>query len=273
MQGLGNDFVVINDIEQNFIPTKKIITKIANRSFGVGCDQVLVLQSSGNNTSDVDFRYRIFNANGGEAYQCVNGVRCLAKFVENQNISLKNRLIFATKYTKTETYLEKNGKVTAKIQIPEFEPKKIPFLAKKRLPKYRLKVAKNNFEIGAISLGNPHAVILVDNVDKIAVGTLGSMISTHKSFPQQINVNFMQVIDSRHIKLRTYERGTGETLACGSGACAAVVVGQIWGFLDPRVVVELPGGTVVVKWFGEGSNIFITGSAEQVFTGEIILSE
>jgi diaminopimelate epimerase len=272
MHGLGNDFVVIDTITHDVPLSSELIRKIADRHFGVGCDQILVLQSPPISPPDIDFIYRVFNADGSEAGQCGNGVRCLAKFVKNQKLSVKNDLIFATKNTKTRTILEQDGQVTAVAQGPIFEPKDIPLMAKARSLHYQLPMADGKkVQIGAVSVGNPHAVVLVSEIDTAPVETLGVLISNSELFPERSNVNFMQIMDRNYIKLRVYERGSGETLACGSGASASVVIGKLWGFLEADVVVKLPGGDLVVKWNESDNNILITGPAELVFTGEIIL--
>jgi diaminopimelate epimerase len=271
MQSLGNDFIVIDTITHNFLPSKDLISRIADRHFGIGCDQVLLLHRSNLSISDVDFVYQIFNADGSEAYQCGNGVRCLAKFVKIQGISDKEQLIFATKTIKTKTLLKNNGLVTAVTVGPSFEPKNIPIMAEVQSLRYSLQLATGEkIKIGAVSIGNPHAIILVDDITTAPVEILGPLISNHKIFPEQANVNFMRVLDSGLIELRVYERGSGETLACGSGACASVVVGRLWGFLDSKVVVKLCGGNLFVEWSEVGNNIAVTGPVEQVFMGEII---
>jgi diaminopimelate epimerase len=223
-------------------------------------------------SSDIDFVYQVFNADGSEAGQCGNGVRCLAKFVKNQKHSLKNELIFATKNTKTKTFLEQDGQVTAVTQGPIFEPKDIPLIAKAKALRYNQQILNGKeIEFGAVSMGNPHAVVLVDNIATAPVETMGPLISNSKLFPERANVSFMQVMDSKHIKLRVYERGSGETLACGSGACASVVIGKTWGFLAADVVVKLYGGDLVVKWDEANDVVWITGPVELVYNGEINL--
>ncbi|HBC71764.1 MAG TPA: diaminopimelate epimerase [Coxiellaceae bacterium] len=276
MHGLGNDFVIIdmvtNDISPSILNVESAC-KIADRHFGVGCDQVLVLEPAKTSDQDSDFFYRVFNADGSEAGQCGNGVRCLAKYVKTHGLSDKDHLVFATSTTKTKTILEKDGQITAVTQGPIFDLKEIPLIAETRSLRYNLQIANGDkIEIGAVSVGNPHAIVLVDDVDVTPVEILGPLIAGSEYFPEKANVSFMQVLDSQHIKLRVYERGSGETLACGSGASASVVVGKLWGFLESQVVVKLHGGDLVIKWNELDNNILITGQAKQVFIGEIILT-
>ena len=277
MHGLGNDFVIIdmvtNDIPSSILDAESI-RKIADRHFGVGCDQVLVLEPAKASDQDSDFFYRVFNADGSEAWQCGNGVRCLARFVKTHALSTKDQLVFATRNTKTKTILEKDGQITAINKGPVFEPKKIPLVAEAQSLRYNLQLANGDaVEIGVVSVGNPHAIILVDDVDFAPVEILGPLIANSGYFPEKANVSFMQVLDRQHIKLRVYERGSGETLACGSGASASVIIGKLWGFLDSTVVVKLRGGDLVIKWSELDNNIMITGQAKQVFIGEIILQD
>lgn len=274
MQGLGNDFVVIDNVTNNIALAPKIITQITDRHFGVGCDQVLILELPPKEMKqDVDFFYRVFNSDGGEAEQCGNGVRCLAKFVKIQGMNNKERLIFATKSTINRTFFERDGQVTAITNGPVFTPENIPFIAKKQELRYNLQISHDsNVEVGVVSVGNPHAVVLVLDVDQAPVGIMGPLIANCPYFPQKANVNFMQILDRRHIKLRVYERGSGETLACGSGAAAAVAVGKSWGFLESKVVVKLCGGDLAIQWNELDNTMAITGPAEQVFIGEIILA-
>lgn len=272
MHGSGNDFVIIDAVTHDIVLSTEAIRSIADRHFGVGCDQVLVLELPKTLSPEVDFVYRIFNADGSEAGQCCNGVRCLTKFVKIQGISKKANLVFATKVTQTKTFIEEDGQVTAVIQPPIFEPKNIPLLAVAKALRYNLRIANGDeLEVGAVSVGNPHAVVLVDDVDATAVESLGPLITNNQAFPEKVNVNFMQVLDKQHIKLRVYERGSGETLACGSGACASAVIGRLWGFLESKVVVELRGGKLVIRWNELDENILVTGPAELVFFGEITL--
>jgi len=218
----------------------------------------------------IDFVYSIFNGDGSQAYQCINGVRCLAQFVKNQGISNKEELVFATKTTKTKTIVKSNNLVTAITSGPIFCPKDVPLIAKSEALKYNLHLLNGEeIEVGAVSVGNPHAVVIVEDVATAPVENLGRLISNSSFFPERANVNFMQVLSLDRIKLRVYERGSGETLACGSGASASVVIGKLWGFLGSRVMVELRGGNLVIEWNESENNIAVTGLAEQVFIGEI----
>lgn len=274
MQGLGNDFVVINAVTNNISLSKKSIKKLSNRHFGVGCDQILILElPPARQKNNIDFVYRIFNADGSEAGQCGNGVRCLAKFVFEQGLSNKKDLVFATKCCKTHTRIEDDGQVTAIFGGPNFAPKDIPFVAEEQALRYNLEFLGHGIlEMGVVSVGNPHAVLLVnDNIlDNFA--NLGPLICNSEYFPEKVNVSFLQILDKNHAKIRVYERGSGETLACGSGACASVVIGRLWGMLDSVVSVKLLGGDLLIKWDEQSNSIKMTGPAEQVFNGEVLLS-
>lgn len=274
MQSLGNDFVVINAVTRNISLSTKLICKIADRHFGVGCDQVLVLEAPAlQNANNIDFTYRIFNSDGSEAGQCGNGIRCLAKFVATHGLSNKRDLVFTTKSCKMRTHLKDDGQVIADIGNPIFQPKDIPLMAEKRAIRYNLPiVGYGEIEIGAVSVGNPHAVVLVNDNSADRIMDLGPLISNSEYFPEKTNVNFMRILDRKHIELRVYERGSGVTLACGSGACASVVVGRLWELLDSMVVVTLPGGDLLIEWDEHGNNIHMTGPAEQVFNGEVFLT-
>jgi diaminopimelate epimerase len=273
MQGLGNDFIVIDAVTHDISLSAESIRKISDRHFGVGCDQILVLEPPTKEQLSIDFTYRIFNADGSEAGQCGNGIRCLAKFVAEHGLCHKRDLSFATKSCRMQTHLENDGQITVTVGKPNFEPKDIPFVAEKKALRYNLPiVGYGEIEVGAVSVGNPHAVILLEGnvIDYIA--TLGSLVSNSKHFPERVNVNFMRILNREQIELRVYERGSGETLACGSGACAAVVIGRLWGLLDSKVLVKLLGGDLLIKWDKHSDNIQMTGPAKQVFNGEIILA-
>lgn len=273
MQGLGNDFVVIDAVTHNISLSTELICKISDRHFGIGCDQVLILEPPTPEKSNIDFTYRIFNADGSEAGQCGNGIRCLAKFVVTQGLSDKRNLVFATKSCKMQTHLEDDGQVTVTIGKPIFEPKDIPLVAEKKSLRYTLPIAGfGEVEIGAVSVGNPHAVVLLEDSVTDHVAILGPLVSNSKYFPERVNVNFMHILNRKQIELRVYERGSGETLACGSGACAAAVIGKLWGLLDETVMVKLPGGGLLIKWDECSNNIQMTGPAEQVFNGELTLT-
>lgn len=269
MHGLGNDFVVLDLVTQRFSITEKHVRFLADRRFGVGCDQVLVVEVP--RQPDVDFRYRIFNSDGGEVEQCGNGARCFAKFVRDKKLTGKNRIRVETNTGIIELAIESNGDVRVNMGKPELDPEKIPFIADHTANTYALDVDGTAFEIGAVSMGNPHAVIIVDDVDTNIVGKIGPRVEQHARFPKRVNAGFMQVVDRREINLRVYERGAGETLACGSGACAAVVSGQLRGLLDQRVKVNLRGGSLNIEWRGEGHPVMMTGPATSVFEGQIRL--
>jgi diaminopimelate epimerase len=269
MQGLGNDFIVIDAISQKIKLTTKQIRFLADRRFGVGCDQILLIEPA--TQKNIDFFYRIYNADGSEVAQCGNGARCIAKFLYNHGYINKRNIKIATKQRALELYLEANGQVTVNMGLPITAPQKIPLLSSKAKQKYKIAVANDVVEVGALSLGNPHAVLQVQSVVHAPVGTMGALLVAHPNFPEGVNVNFMQVIDRSHIRLRVFERGVGETLACGSGACAAVIIGHIWKLLGNRVQVELPGGILQVKWQGGKNPVYLTGPAEHVFDGSIML--
>lgn len=269
MHGLGNDFVVIDALTRPVQLSAEQVRLLADRHRGVGCDQVLLVEAP--RSPDADFRYRIFNADGGEVEMCGNGARCFARFVREQGLTAKDRFTVETLAGLVHLELEPDGQVTVDMGIPQLEPADIPFSAPARAVRYPLEVAGETVEIGAVSMGNPHAVLHVEDVATAPVARLGPLIERHERFPKRVNVEFMQVIDPAHIRLRVHERGAGETLACGTGACAAVVVGQLQGLLGERVTVELPGGTLSIGWNGEGTPVRMTGPAARVFEGRIEL--
>ena len=269
MHGCGNDFVVLDLISQRFILKDRHVRKLADRHFGIGCDQVLVVEPPGR--PDVDFRYRIFNADGGEVEQCGNGARCFARYVRDKRLTGKDTLRVETKSGIIELHITRNKQVRVNMGTPVLTPSEIPFIASERAATYTLDVDGHNYEIGAVSMGNPHAVLLVDDVRSAPVTSLGAQIETHARFPQRANVGFMHVRSPNEIDLRVFERGTGETLACGTGACAAVVSGQLRGLLGQEVLVNLPGGSLQIEWRGEGQPVMMTGPAITVFEGHIQL--
>jgi diaminopimelate epimerase len=269
MHGLGNDFVVINAIDQNFAPSAEQCRFLADRRFGVGCDQLLLVEPA--QDRDSDFFYRIFNSDGSEVEQCGNGARCFARFVREQGLSEADVIAVGTRSGNIHLYIEDDGQIRVNMGRPRFKPSEIPFEAEQEQALYPLSVAGQAIEIGAVSMGNPHAVLQVERCDNAPVERLGPLIETHARFPNRVNAGFMQIVDRRHIRLRVFERGAGETLACGTGACAAVVVGQRQGLLDSRVQVSLPGGDLVIHWDGGAEPVWMTGPAEQVFEGEITL--
>ena len=269
MHGLGNDFVVFDGINQRIELTKDQLHRLANRRFGVGCDQILLVETS--EQANVDFRYRIFNADGGEVEQCGNGARCFARFVLDKGLTTKNEIVVETRGGIIVLKVEKDGQITVDMGVPNFEPAALPLLAKSRQSAYRLDVQGEDIELGAVSMGNPHAVMLVDAVGTARVETLGPALETHLEFPNRVNVGFMEIVDPDHIRLRVFERGAGETMACGTGACAAVAVGRQWDRLSDKVRVSLPGGDLIIRWKGEGQHLFMTGPAASVFEGSIEL--
>jgi len=269
MHGLGNDFVVIDAINQKIDLTTQQIQFIADRHFGVGCDQLLLVEPP--RSLDTDFYYRIFNADGSEVEQCGNGARCFANFVHITGLSDKEILHVGTLSGSIHLRHEDDGQVRVNMGAPILEPASIPFEAESQSKHYSIEVENNNLKIAAISMGNPHAVIQVKSVVDAPVEQIGSALERHPRFPKRVNVGFMEVKDRKHIDLRVFERGAGETLACGSGACAAVVAGHMNGLLDERVEVSLPGGTLVVSWTGGEAPVWMSGPAIQVFEGKIKL--
>ncbi len=269
MHGLGNDFVMIDAIRQSVRLSPEQVRFIADRHFGIGCDQLLLVESP--TRSDVDFRYRIFNADGNEVEQCGNGARCFARFVRDQGLTREREIRVETRAGIILLRVEADGRVTVDMGKPRFEPGEIPFQAESRADEYLLEVEGETIPLGVVSLGNPHAVLRVKDVERAPVTRLGAAIESHPRFPQRVNVGFMQVIDRKTLRLRVFERGVGETLACGSGACAAMVMARQWGSIDDKVAVELPGGELMVAWRGEGCPVMMTGPAEKVFEGRITL--
>jgi len=268
MHGLGNDFIVINAIDQQVTLSDSQIRFLADRHFGVGCDQVLLVEAS--DSEEADFRYRIFNADGGEVSQCGNGARCFARFVREQGLSNKDSIAVETASGLIYPTIQADGSVTVDMGKPQFEPRRIPFAAEEQATTYMIAVPDHGKkEISALSMGNPHAVMLVDNVDTAPVLEIGPLVESHEQFPERVNVGFMQLQDAEHIRLRVFERGSGETSACGTGACAAVVSGIRRGLLSNEVTVALPGGELQISWPGEDSAVWMTGPAEHVFDGEI----
>ena len=267
MHGLGNDFVVIDAINQEIDLSEDQVRFIADRHFGVGCDQLLLVEAAA--TDEVDFFYRIFNADGGEVEQCGNGARCFAVFVRDKGLTDKDFIRVETASGVIELQVQPDGQITVDMGIPELNPWNIPFNADTRLDEYALDLDGQVLKIGAVSMGNPHAVTIIDNVETVAVDELGASIENHALFPNRVNAGFMQIINERHIRLRVFERGAGETLACGTGACAAMVVGHLQGHLTNEVQVDLPGGSLQISWQGEASPVMMTGPATIVFEGKI----
>lgn len=267
MHGAGNDFVVVDGISQAVNLSPEQIRHVADRHFGVGCDQLLLVEKPTH--PDADFRYRIFNADGGEVEQCGNGARCFVRFVVDKKLTAKREIAVETRSGLIQPRLEADGRVTVNMGAPRFEPAEIPFAAPARALTYELEVGGTAITINALSMGNPHAVQIVDDVNTAPVDTLGPLIERHPRFPNRVNAGFMQIVDRRHIKLRVYERGAGETLSCGTGACAAAVAGMMRGLLDSRVEAETRGGVLTLEWQGEGHPVMMTGPAATVFEGDM----
>jgi diaminopimelate epimerase len=269
MHGLGNDFVVFDGVSQTVALTPEQCRRIADRHFGVGCDQILLVEKP--TRDDVDFRYRIFNADGGEVEQCGNGARCFVRFVHDKGLTAKSAIRVETASGVIEPRLLDNGLVTVDMGAPRFAPAEIPFAAEAEALTYPLKVGQHVIEIAALSMGNPHAVLKVNDLDSAPVDILGAAIESHQRFPQRVNAGFMQVLTPHDIRLRVYERGAGETLACGTGACAAAVAGIRQGWLQSPVSVHTKGGDLVIAWAGKGQPVLMTGPAVTVFEGDIEL--
>jgi diaminopimelate epimerase len=269
MHGLGNDFVVFDATRAPLELSREQLRRISDRHFGVGCDQILLVERP--REPDTDFYYRIFNADGGEVEQCGNGARCFARYVREHGLTGKGEIRVGTLGGVIVPRLEADGQVTVDMGVPEFEPSRIPFQAERRAPTYLLDVSGRQVEISALSVGNPHAVQVVADVERAPVQSEGAAIELHARFPQRVNAGYMQVVNRGHIRLRVFERGAGETLACGTGACAAVVAGIQRGLLDRRVTVTTRGGDLGILWEGEGRPVLMTGPAVTVFEGELEL--
>ena len=266
MQGLGNDFVVLVDLAGKLALSSEQIRFLAHRRHGVGCDQVLIVQQP--RTPGAHFRMRIFNADGSEAGQCGNGLRCIAQYLVQQEFTTLREFDIETSGALARVRVMDAERVTVDMGRPRLSPAEVPFLAPARAPAYPLIVADETLTIGAVSMGNPHAVVTVRDVADAPVQSLGAAIQSHERFPQSANVGFMEVVDRAHIKLRVFERGAGETLACGTGACAAVVVGREQGLLGDVVRVDLPGGCLEITWdAGEDASVWMTGPGVWVFSG------
>lgn len=267
MHGLGNDFMVVDCITQNVFFSQDLIRRLADRHTGVGFDQLLVVEAPYD--PETDFHYRIFNADGSEVEQCGNGARCFARFVRLKGLTNKYSVSVSTKKGKMILDVEDDGDVTVNMGVPEFEPNKIPFKAKQKEKTYIMRAGDKTLFCGAVSMGNPHVVTVVDDVDTADVEVLGPLLESHERFPERVNAGFMQVVDRNHIRLRVFERGAGETQACGSGACGAVAVGILQGLLNENVKVSLPGGDLRISWQGPGKPLFMTGPATHVFDGQL----
>jgi len=269
MHGAGNDFVVLDGVRQDIELSPEQLRMLADRHFGVGCDQILIVEKAV--TKEADFRYRIFNADGGEVEQCGNGARCFLRFVHDQKLTAKREITVETRGGLIGPRLEQDGRVTVNMGEPVFDPALVPFEGGNGAVIEQLSIAGEILDISALSMGNPHAVLVVDDIESAPVEKLGPLIEHHPRFPKRVNAGFMQVMDRHSIRLRVYERGAGETLSCGTGACAAVVAGIRRGLLDSPVSVATRGGVLSITWDGNGQPVQMTGPAITVFTGEINL--
>ncbi len=269
MHGLGNDFVVIDAINQAINLSPEQIRFMSDRHFGIGFDQLLLVENPV--SSNADFKYRIFNADGSEVAQCGNGARCFARFVRDKQLSSKNEICVDTNAGQLLLCFDADGLITVNMGVPRHQPSEIPLLAEQEALVYSVLVTGQEYQFGAVSMGNPHAVIRVDDVTTAPVAELGKALESYMLFPERANIGFMQIVNSHLIKLRVYERGAAETLACGSGACAAVVTGIEQKLLDSPVVVELAGGKLSISWAGRKEPVWMTGAAVAVFDGMIAL--
>ena len=267
MHGLGNDFMVIDGVSQKVRLSPEKIRQLADRHFGIGFDPLLVVEAP--ESPEVDFRYRIFNSDGGEVENCGNGARCFAVFVRDRKLTGKNLITVETAGGMMTLQITENGEVCVNMGVPRLVPAEIPFEAEAQSLTYSLAVDGITLEISAVSMGNPHAVTLVDDVATAPVATLGPLVEHHTRFPQRVNAGFMQVVSSDEINLRVFERGVGETLACGTGACAAVVAGNLRQLIGNNVKVNLPGGSLRISWAGPGEPVMMTGPATTVFHGQV----
>lgn len=269
MHGLGNDFMVVDLISQRVHLSPEQIRYLGNRNTGVGFDQLLLVETP--QSPDVDFRYRIFNSNGTEVEHCGNGARCFAKFVHDQRLTGKRDISVQTSNGRIMLKMRDDHAVGVDMGEPVLQPDQVPFEATTQAPSYSLEQDGYNYTLGVVSMGNPHAVLVVDDVASAPVFELGSKLEQHPRFPNKANIGFMQIIDRNTIKLRVFERGVGETKACGTGACAAVVVGQQQGLLDTNVTTQLTGGNLAIQWQGPGHHLFMDGPATHVYEGQIKL--
>ena len=269
MHGLGNDFMVVDAVTQNVYFPADTIKRLADRHRGIGFDQLLVVEPPYD--PELDFHYRIFNADGSEVAQCGNGARCFARFVTLKGLTNKKDIAVSTQNGKMVLIVKEDDNVRVNMGEPIWEPNKIPFTANKFEKNYILRTEIQTVLCGAVSMGNPHCVVQVDDIHTANVAQLGPLLENHERFPERVNAGFMQVVNRKHIKLRVHERGAGETQACGSGACAAVAVGIMQGVLDNEVQVDLHGGSLLIEWQGEGHPLYMTGSATHVYDGVIYL--
>ncbi len=269
MHGLGNDFMVVDLVTQRAKITPALVRRLADRNFGVGFDQLLLVEPP--TDPQLDFRYRIYNADGSEVEHCGNGARCFAKFVRDKRLTIKPVISVETAKGKAVLKMLDDRQVEVDMGAPVLEPAEIPFVADRYAITYPIEVDGKWLEISAVSMGNPHAVLLVDDVSMAAVESLGPLLESHTCFPARANIGFMQIVSASEIRLRVYERGAGETRACGTGACAAVVAGRLRGLLSDNVRVHLPGGELNIRWAGEGQPVLMTGPATTVYEGQIFI--
>lgn len=269
MHGLGNDFVMLDGISQKLVITPERARQIASRNFGIGCDQILLVEPPKN--PDADFKYRIFNADGSEVENCGNGARCFALFVRQRGLTNKRKIKVQTNSGDMVLHVREDDQVTVNMGAPILKPAEIPFQSANQQTIYPLDVEGARYEISAVSMGNPHAVMLVDDVEKFPVSIMGPLVEAHSHFPNKVNAGFMQIIDKHTMKLRVFERGCGETLACGTGACAAAVAAQLRGLIEKKVRISLPGGQLTIEWQGPGTPVYMTGPATTVFHGQMKL--
>ncbi|HHF0444328.1 TPA: diaminopimelate epimerase [Haemophilus influenzae] len=269
MHGLGNDFVVVDGVTQNVFFTPETIRRLANRHCGIGFDQLLIVEAPYD--PELDFHYRIFNADGSEVSQCGNGARCFARFVTLKGLTNKKDISVSTQKGNMILTVKDDNQIRVNMGEPIWEPAKIPFTANKFEKNYILRTDIQTVLCGTVSMGNPHCVVQVDDIQTANVEQLGPLLESHERFPERVNADFMQIINKEHIKLRVYERGAGETQACGSGACAAVAVGIMQGLLNNNVQVDLPGGSLMIEWNGVGHPLYMTGEATHVYDGFITL--
>jgi len=268
MQGQGNDFVVLDGVRQRVALGAEDVRRIADRHFGVGCDQLLVVEKAV--SAENDFGYRIYNADGGEVEQCGNGARCFARFVLDEGLTQKREIRVETASGVIRPRVEDSGQVTVDMGAPRFDPRDVPFAAAQAPAlAHEIRVAGLPVQVSVLSMGNPHAVQVVEDVERAPVTTQGPLIERHPAFPLRVNAGYMQPLSRSHVRLRVWERGAGETLACGTGACAAVVSGIRRGLLDAEVRVATRGGELIVRWPGDGAPVMMTGDAVRVFDGEI----
>lgn len=269
MHGLGNDFVVFDAFTQPLRLTPEQFRLIGDRHFGIGCDQILLVEPP--TLPDTDFNYRIFNADGDEVEQCGNGARCFARYVRDKGLTEKQEITVGTKAGIIKLFVEADGMVRVNMGVPLLEPGRIPFVADRQAADYPVEVLGETITLGAVSMGNPHAVIVVDDLENAPLERIGTALQQHPRFPQRVNVGFMQILSADAIALRVFERGVGETLACGTGACAAVVSGRLRGLLNKSVKVSLPGGALMIEWADEQAPVLMHGPAASVFEGNIDL--